>query len=116
MGRPLLEFASDAGELCSPEFIAGGMGPFEGPIFASDAGELCSPESIAGGMGPFEGPISKSVHLLDELLEQAFHHEVAAGAVVAARAVATLDLVELGARLGDGPAAGLELAGDLALV
>src|SRR5215471_11548389 len=50
-------YASGEGELCSPEPIAGGLGPCEGPsYYASGEGELCSPEPIAGGLGPCEGP------------------------------------------------------------
>ena len=67
-----------------------------------------------GGERP-SGPLQR-VDLLEEALEQALDHQVAAGGVVAAGAVAALDLVELGAGLGDQRPAGVQLGGDLLLV
>jgi len=49
--------ASSEGELRSPELIAGGTGPSQGPerMSASSDGELRSPGLVARGAGPFEG-------------------------------------------------------------
>src|SRR4051794_25323517 len=46
-------FAAGAGELCSPQPIAGGAEPSQGS--ALEAGELCSPQPIAGGAEPSQG-------------------------------------------------------------